>query len=220
MSLVKLRDRGSVAAHGRAPWQGRVVIACAITLSAMTLPDRGVAAASAEVGAGATEFALDYTFVRSNAPPSECGCFPMNGASVSIAQPFGSHQYSAVFDATIEHASGISAGDYGLTLSVFTVGLRYRPWPESPWSPFGEVLLGASHASGSLVEGNTPAAQDGSLRFASNIGGGIDYWLSPQWSIRVLEADYLLTTYDNRTDNRQNNLRLSVGAAFHFGGSQ
>jgi peptidoglycan-associated lipoprotein len=195
-----------------------VLIACAITLSAMALPGRGVAAA--EVGAGATEFALDYTFVRSNAPPSECGCFPMNGATVSIAQPLGSHQYSAVFDATIEHASGISAGNYGLTLSVFTLGLRYRPWPESPWSPFGEVLLGASHASGSLVEGDTPAAQDGSLRFASNIGGGIDYWLSPQWSIRVLEADYLLTTYDNRTDNRQNNLRLSVGAAFHFGGSR
>jgi len=189
-------------------------------LSVSALPCSAVAAESAEVGAEATEFALDYTFVRSNAPPGECSCFPMNGASVSVAQPFGSGQYSAVFDATIEHASGISAGDYGLTLPVFTVGVRYRPWPQSKWSPFGEVLLGASHASGSLVEGDTPAAHESSFRFASNIGGGVDYWLSAHWSIRVLEADYLLTTYDNRADNRQNNLRLSVGAAFHFAGSR
>jgi hypothetical protein len=33
----------------------------------------------------------------------------------------------------------------------------------------------------------------------------------------VFEADYLLTTYSNRTNDHQNNLRVSVGAAFHFG---
>ena len=121
---------------------------------------------------------------------------------------FRSNQYSAVFDATIERASGISAGDFGLTLSVFTLGLRYGPWPNSTWSPFGEVLLGASHASGSLVEGDTPAAHDAALKFASNIGGGIYYWLNSNWSIRVLEAEYLLTTYSNRTNDHQNNLRL------------
>ena len=141
----------------------------------------------------------------------------MNGASASFARPFGEGVWAAVFDVTTAHASGISAGDYDLTLSVFTVGGRYRPWPDSQWSPFGQVLIGASHASGALVEGNTPAATDATLKFASNVGGGLDYWISDRFSVRVLEADYLLTTYSNRTNDHQNNLRLSVGVAFHFG---
>jgi hypothetical protein len=141
----------------------------------------------------------------------------MNGGSFSIAQPLSSDKFAVVFDTTIEHASHINAGSFDLTLSIFTLGLRYRPWPQSQWSPFGHVLLGAAHASGSLVEGDTPAAHDAALTFASNVGGGIDYWVNQRWSIRVFEADYLRTTYSNRTDDRQDNLRISVGAAFHFG---
>jgi peptidoglycan-associated lipoprotein len=175
-------------------------------------------AAFADAGGPAgPELALDYTYVRPNAPPDVCGCFSMNGGSLSFAQPFSGGPWSAVFDATVVHGAGISAGNFDLTLSVFTLGARYRPWPQSSWSPFGQVLLGAAHASGTLVQGDTPAAQDGSLRFASTVGGGIDYRINRRWSIRVFEADYLLTTYSNRTDDRQNNLRISVGAAFHFG---
>jgi hypothetical protein len=140
----------------------------------------------------------------------------MNGGSISLAQPLSSPQFAFVFDATLAHGSGISAGGYNLTLSTFTAGLRYRPLPYSQWSPFGQVLLGAAHATGSLVRGDTPAATDSSLVFASTIGGGVDYWLNNRWSLRVFEADYLLTTYSNRVDGRQNNLRVSIGAAYHF----
>jgi len=163
------------------------------------------------------EFAAGYTYVRANAPPGQCDCFSMNGASVSVAQPLSSPKFAFVFDAMIAHASNISAGRYDLTLSTFTAGIRYRPIPGSQWSPFGQVLLGAAHATGSLVSGDTPAASDSSLKFASTIGGGVDYWLNNRWSLRVLEADYLLTTYSNRTNNHQNNLRVSIGAAYHFG---
>jgi outer membrane immunogenic protein len=172
---------------------------------------------SAAAGKLATEVAVGYTYVRANAPPGECDCFSMNGGSMSVAQPFKSGTLAWVFDATLDHASGISAGNYDLTLSIYSVGLRYRPWADSNWSPFSQVLLGASHASGSLVQGNTPAAADGSLRFAATVGGGIDYWVNSRWSLRAFEADYLVTTYSNRTDDHQNNLRISVGAAYHFG---
>jgi outer membrane immunogenic protein len=168
-----------------------------------------------------TEVALGYTYIRANAPPDQCDCFSMNGGSVSIAQPFNvgslqSGSVAIVFDATLAHASGISSGDYGLTLSTYTWGLRYRPLPQSAWSPFAQVLLGASHASGTLVKGDTPAAKDATFEFASVLGGGIDRWIGDHWSLRVLEVDYLLTTYSNRTDDRQNNLRVSIGAAYHF----
>jgi outer membrane immunogenic protein len=164
-----------------------------------------------------TEIAGGYTYIRANAPPGQCDCFSMNGGGLSVAQPISSPKFAFVFDATVAHGSGISAGDYSLTLSTFTAGLRYRPIPYSQWSPYTQVLLGAAHATGSLVRGETPAANDASLKFASTVGGGLDYWLNNQWSLRVLEADYLLTTYSNRTNNHQNNLRLSIGAAYHFG---
>jgi outer membrane immunogenic protein len=164
-----------------------------------------------------TEIAGGYTYIRANAPPGQCDCFSMNGGSLSVAQPFSSPKFAFVFDVTVAHGTNISAGRYDLTLSTFTAGVRYRPMPYSQWSPYGQVLLGAAHAIGNLVTGDTPAANDASLKFASTVGGGLDYWLNNRWSLRILEADYLLTTYSNRTNNHQNNLRLSIGAAYHFG---
>lgn len=188
------------------------VILAAVAVSASALADGFIMD-----GPTNNEVALAYSYVRANAPPGECGCFSMNGASLSFAKPFGAGNWAAVFDATAEHASAISAGGYDLTLTVFTVGARYRPWADSRWSPYGQALLGVSHATGTLVQGDTPAAGDASLKFASNVGGGVDYWINDHWSIRVLEADYLFTSYSNRTNDHQNSLRLSVGAAFHFG---
>ena len=36
------------------------------------------------------------------------------------------------------------------------------------------------------------------------------------FSARLAEADYLLTTFDNGTNNHQNNLRISAGVVIHF----
>jgi len=164
-----------------------------------------------------TEVAVEYSYLRTNAPPAQCGCFSLNGGSISVAQPFRSGRFAFVFDATVSHGSEIGTGGYDLTLSTFTGGVRYRPRPRARWNPFGEVLVGVAHATGSLVDGATPAANDSALVFASTIGGGLDRRLTRSWSLRLIEADYQLTTYSNRTNDHQNNLRISVGAAYHFG---
>jgi len=168
-------------------------------------------------GGHATEIAAEYNYVRSNAPPGDCDCFSLDGGSVSIAQPLGSGHLAAAFDASVTHGSGISASGYDLTLSSFTVGARYRPWLHARWNPFGQVLVGVAHASGTLVEGDTPAANDSSLTFASVIGGGLDYRVNRHWSLRVVDADYLLTTYSNGVNDHQNNLRIGAGIAYRFG---
>jgi peptidoglycan-associated lipoprotein len=162
----------------------------------------------------APEVALEYSYVRSNAPPRECDCFSQNGGAISIAQPFGSGRLAGVFDAGVVHGS---IEGYDLTLSSFTGGLRYRPLLRPRWNPFGQVLVGVAHASGSLVEGRTAAAYDSPLTFTSVIGGGIDYRMRGHWSVRAVEADYFLTTYSNGDNNHQNNLRLSTGIAYRFG---
>jgi peptidoglycan-associated lipoprotein len=162
----------------------------------------------------APEVALEYNYVRSNAPPGQCDCFSLNGGSLSIAKPLGSGRFAGVFDAGFEHGS---VDGYDLTLSSFTGGLRYRPLLRPRWNPFGQVLVGVAHASGSLVDGRTPAAYDSALTFASVIGGGLDYRMLGHWTIRAVEGDYLLTTYSNGDNNHQNNLRLSAGVVYRFG---
>lgn len=162
----------------------------------------------------APEVALEYSYIRSNAPPGQCDCFSQNGGAITIAQPFASGRLAGVFDAGFAHGS---VEGYDLTLASFTGGLRYRPLLRPRWNPYGQVLVGVAHASGSLVDGRTPAAYDSALTFASVIGGGLDYRLHGRWSLRAIEADYFLTTYSNGDNNHQNNLRVSTGIAYRFG---
>jgi peptidoglycan-associated lipoprotein len=131
---------------------------------------------------------------------------------------------SAVGGATIPAGQAIrpkanAAGPtvtYNLTLSVFTAGARYRPLLHSKWNPFGQILIGVANANGSLVEGNSPAANDSTLNFASQVGGGLDYRLHPRLSLRVFEANYLLTTTTNGVNDYQNNLAISAGITYRL----
>jgi peptidoglycan-associated lipoprotein len=163
------------------------------------------------------ELALEYNFVRSNAPPAGCECFSLNGGGLSIAQPLGDSRLSAVFDFAVAHGSGISASKYDLTLTTLNLGLRIRPFKQARWNPFGQALIGVANASGTLVDGNTPAANDSTLGFASLVGGGLDYRLHRRWSVRLIDAGYLLTRSSNGVNNVQNNLRLGAGIVYRFG---
>ena len=189
----------------------------ALLIAALVTPSAALfAQAPAEVH-HRPDVALEYTYVHANAPPGDCGCFSMNGGSVSVAQPFHSGRIAFAFDATFGPSTAVSSNNELLTLSTFTGGVHYKPLLHNKWSPFGEVLVGVSHAAGSLANAPNPAAQDAALVFASNIGGGVDRRLSQHWSLRIVEADYFLTTFSNGVNDHQNNIRLSSGAVYHFG---
>jgi hypothetical protein len=55
--------------------------------------------------------------------------------------------------------------------------------------------------------------------FASNVGGGLDLKFSAEnrFSLRAVEADYLVTLFHNGQSDHQNILRLSTGIAIRFG---
>ena len=164
--------------------------------------------------AAAPELAVTYTYAHSNAPPGGCGCFSINGGSASFAIPIKHGPWSVAGDMTLARASNISAAGYDLNLSIFTAGIRYRPVLRSTtWQPFGEVLVGPAFASGSLIFSQQ---RDNNSAFAANIGGGVDLRINHRVSIRLAEADYLLTTFDNGSNNHQNNVRVSSGAVWRF----
>ena len=163
------------------------------------------------------EFALDYSYLRSNAPPGGCGCFNLNGGSATFALPLKQGPLSVVVDVTAATAGTISSAGYSLTLSSYTVGLRYTPSTgHSRLVPFGQATIGAGHASGSLAQGQNPATKNASVAFAGSVGGGIDLRLTRRFSFRLIDADYLTTTFDNGGNNHQNNLHLSGGLVLHF----
>lgn len=180
----------------------------------------GAQTTSAHPASSGPELSLQYTYVRSNAPVGQCLCFSPQGGSASLAVPLHSNHFFLAGDVTVGHAGKISANGYDLTLSAFTAGVRYRPgFSLGRVAPFAQVLAGGAHATGTLVGGNTPAARDSSVVFASNLGGGLDLRLHPDshLSIRLLEADYLVTLFHNGQNDHQNMLRLSTGLVIHFG---
>ena len=164
------------------------------------------------------ELALGYSYVHSNVPPGGCGCFILNGGNATFAWPIKSSGLALAGDITIAHAGSASSTGDGLTLSTFTAGGRYLPHlGHSAWQPFGQVLLGFAHASGALVAGSSPGSANADAAFAANIGGGLDLRTGSRFSSRLVEADYLLTTFDNGSNNHQNNLRIGAGLVFRFG---
>jgi peptidoglycan-associated lipoprotein len=164
------------------------------------------------------ELALDYSFLRSNAPPGGCGCFNLNGGSATFAWPVKPGGIALATDLTIVNANNINNTPYGLGLGALTAGARYVPrmrhWPVQP---FGQVLAGVAHSVGSPVRLPNPGAPNGTLAFAANAGGGLDLRVSPRVSLRLVEADYLVTTFNNGVNDHQNILRISAGLVLHFG---
>jgi len=163
------------------------------------------------------DLALDYSYLRSNAPPDGCGCFNLNGGSATFGWQIKQSHFALVGDVTVAEAGKISSNGLGLTLSTFTAGARYQlRLGHSPLRPFGQILAGAAHGSGSLVDGQNPSVSNSGGTFAGIAGGGIDLRLNHRLSIRLIEADYLATTFNNGDNDHQNNLRLSSGVVFHF----
>jgi outer membrane immunogenic protein len=164
-----------------------------------------------------SELAIDYSYTRSNEPPGGCTCFNLNGISATYAWPVKPGHFALAGDVTVVHAGSIGASSQSLTLSAFTAGVRYlAPVRGSRLQPFGQALAGLVHSSGSVVEGSNPGSANAGAAFAANLGGGLDLKANRRFAIRLIEADYLLTTVDNSSNNHQNNLRVSAGVVLRF----
>ena len=163
------------------------------------------------------ELALSYDLIGSNAPAGQCGCFVLNGGSVTAAIPIPLDRLSIVGQISATHAGDIGTPHDSLTLLTYTLGLRYTPSIHSRRiSLFAQGLIGGDHASGSLVEGTNPGKGNAGISLAGSVGGGMDLRWKRAVSIRAFEIDYQPTTVDNHTTAVENNYRISAGLVVHL----
>jgi opacity protein-like surface antigen len=107
--------------------------------------------------------------------------------------------------------SGVTCRDYSY---LFGPKLSYRI-ADSKAVLFAYGLVGG-HNLGAGYAGLT-ASQD-SLAFA--VGGGFDYAMTRNISIRVAQVDYLFTRHlQTLGGTHQNNIRVAAGVVFAFGGA-
>jgi hypothetical protein len=92
-------------------------------------------------------------------------------------------------------------------------------------TPFVQALFGGIRASAVTISSNctdvgcTPLPAEN--KFAMTAGGGLDVRVHRHLAIRVIQAEYLMTKFaDTNTGNSasQNDMRLSAGIVFRFGG--
>lgn len=153
-----------------------------------------------------------YSFVRENPSTAGVSSFSLNGGSASIAYNHNSW-LSGVADFGGYHNGNILNTGVAGTLSTYLFGPRVSYRHYERLTPFGEVLFGVAHASGSIAGSSS---SDNS--FAMTIGGGVDYRLTDRWAIRPVKVDYLMTRFPETTSSgqTQNNLRVSTGIVFRF----
>jgi outer membrane immunogenic protein len=175
----------------------------------------GASAALAQQDPHSGDVAAAYHWMRANAGPGQCGCFGMNGGGLSGSWNFRS-SWSAVVDISAENTSSVPPANNSLTLVSYLAGTRYKipqPWLEGNHKPqpFAQILLGAAHAGGGEA-----GVADGSYKFATRIGGGIDVPLSARFAVRIIQIDYYLTTFANATNDHQNNLLVGAGIVYRW----
>ena len=154
---------------------------------------------------------------------SDYGTASLNGGSASVAfHPTG--WLGIVGDV------GGYEGATGLNGSMWTYLCGPRvSIHEGRITPFVQTLFGGAHTSadpplnvGALARPVREAGVAGGGEFASSnsfamtAGGGLDVNATAHLSIRLIQAEYLLTEFTDGIHNRQNNARVSAGLVLQF----
>lgn len=167
---------------------------------------------------------LGFTWSPEHAKIAEnaCHCFWLQGLSANASLNFYRGLGIAV-DLTQGSASNIEPG-LDLKKITFAVGPRYtldlahfKRMKDSQHAPrlFGQALFGPSHAYNSFFP--TPTGSTSSANsFSIQLGGGADLPLKRGFGLRLLEIDYVRTTFPNDYSNIQNDYRLGFGFSYRL----
>jgi hypothetical protein len=190
----------------------KLVLGALACLSLFASEGRGQEYSKFDVFAG-------YSYVRANPSGATLPSFNMNGGEASLA--YNANKWlSGVVDFAGYRTSQLTSlepRDFKGNMYTYLFGPRISYRHMGRVTPFGQTLFGVAHAlNGTYLNGKQ-------TDFAMSVGGGIDFRLSRRISIRPVQADYLLTHFNEfesfqfpTTNSTQNNVRLSAGLVFHF----
>ncbi|MGD0939591.1 MAG: OmpA family protein [Terracidiphilus sp.] len=166
-----------------------------------------------------TDLAVTFAAERSQVVPSQC-CFWFKGGGADAAVTFWKGLGIAA-SITGDHASNVTPG---VDVNKFT----YMAGPRYTWNVydsvhgrprlqiFGQGLAGGVHGFDGLYP-NGIAVTSSANALAIQAGGGLNFYLTKRFGLRLLEAEYVRTELPNNAANVQNDLRLSAGLVYHLG---
>ena len=170
--------------------------------------------AFAQESAPKVDIFAGYSYLQANPGVAGVDAFHLHGGSANVAYNFRT-SLSAVADVGgYTNGNILNTGSSG-TVSTYLFGPRYsyRRFHFHKVTPFGQALFGTAHANANAF--GTAGTQNA---FAMTAGGGVDYKLRDHFSIRPVQAEYLMTRFREGTlgTRNQNNVRLSTGFLFRF----
>ena len=212
----------------------------AAALPAVPMPESSMAAAmpysrGLNSDTPRAEWFMGYTYLRA-VPSLTAGnrLMWLNGGSTSIAfnlnrylglvGDFGGYNETRLLLATGNPPTAVGTYQPVADGTVFTYmagpRLSYRKFDRV--TPFAQVLFGGIRASAEAIcKACTPLLPVENA-FAMTAGGGLDIRVHHRFSIRIVQAEYLMTRFEDLdTGNKalQNDVRLSSGIVLRFGGN-
>jgi opacity protein-like surface antigen len=160
-----------------------------------------------------------YSYVRAD--------LVISGTPISLHGASGSVAYNVndwlglVADVGYYRQGAVTADRLSLDIQSYQFGPRISMRRHEHFVPYVQGLAGGGHAGGtlyttSLGDGVAPLGTSNALLLTAGIG--MDWKISPRLGIRILQAEYLYSRFDNANHgNQQNNVRLSTGLVFSFG---
>jgi outer membrane immunogenic protein len=155
------------------------------------------------------ELGANYNYFHANAPPGQCGCFMMNGGSATVVYNV-TNKWAAIADLTLGHASNVDNSGQSITIFDYLFGGRYTRRTSGRYMFYAQGLMGG-------------AKEDVNFDFTINrqalsflAGGGATTRLSPKFGLTLGEVDWIYSRIPNANNDRQNDLRVSVGVTYNI----
>jgi len=190
--------------------------------------------AGLNIGTPKVELFLGYSYLHA-VPGLAAGnrLVWLNGGSASIAYNFNRYlgivgDVGALTNSQVRftgaYTSTVDVNNANVNVITYLFGPRLSFRKYNRITPFAQVLFGGAHAGAVSL---TPCTFSCTLlpaenAFAMTAGGGLDIKVHRHFAIRVIQAEYLMTRFQDYTTGAtatQNDVRLSAGIVFRFGGN-